>query len=166
MTDAHIIAYISQIVNEVNKHNPVDDDSTVKALQEIINKRYGIGDMSIPEDKILSMDKVKRNIIEQIQDTLATVDSSNLKSYLGSYIDPANDRTVEYEVYFDRKFKMTIDNTKSNIYEVPVKIKTSDGMQRDVFIETFENEAFLEERSRWFEKLLEDRVLKAKEKSS
>ena len=100
---------------------------------------------------VLSMDKVKRNIVEQIQDTLATVDSRNLKSYRGSYIDPANDRDVEYEVYFDRKYKVTVDSTKNTLYEIPVKIKTSDGMQRDVFIETFENEAFLEERRRWME---------------
>jgi hypothetical protein len=110
---------------------------------------------------VLSMDKVKRNIVEQIQDTLATVDSRNLKSYRGSYIDPANDRAVEYEVYFDRKYKVTVDSTKNTLYEIPVKIKTSDGMQRDVFIETFENEAFLEERRRW----MEGEMQKIKEKN-
>lgn len=103
---------------------------------------------------VLSMDKVKRNIVEQIQDVLATVDPSilgGLKSYRGSYIDPANDRAVEYEVYFDRKYKVTVDSTKNTLYEIPVKIKTSDGTELDVFIETFENEAFLEERRRWME---------------
>jgi hypothetical protein len=103
---------------------------------------------------VLSMDKVKRNIVEQIQDVLATVDPSilgGLKSYRGSYIDPANDRAVEYEVYFDRKYKVTADSTKNALYEIPVKIKSSDGTEREVFIETFENEAFLEERRRWME---------------
>ncbi len=101
---------------------------------------------------VLSMDKVKRNIIKQIQETLATIDSSNLNNYRGFYVDPANDRTVEYKVYLERKFKVNIDGTRNDIlYEVPVHIKSSDGIERDIFIETFENEAFLEERRKWFE---------------
>lgn len=125
-----------------------DGRKLAAALEPAMRSVFG---QNIPEDQVLSMDKVKRNIVEQIQDTLATVDSSNLKSYRGSYIDPANDRSVEYEVYFDRKFKVMIDNTLTRLYEIPVKIKSSDGTEREVFIETFENEAFLEERRRWME---------------
>ncbi len=138
-----------------------DGRKMVTALAPSIQKAFG---QNIHEDQVLSMDKVKRNIVEQIQDVLATVDPSilsGLKSYRGSYIDPANDRSVEYEVYFDRKYKVTVDSTKNTLYEIPVKIKTSDGMQRDVFIETFENEAFLEERRRW----MEGEMQKIKEKN-
>ncbi len=101
------------------------------------------------------MDKVTKDILTQIRETLADVESNKLNGYRGTYVDPANDRSVAYKVYLERKFKMTIDSTKNDtLYEVPVHIKSSDGMQRDVFIETFENEAFLEERRKWFDEMV------------